>query len=57
MRGSDRGGASFLSLMQVHLFLLELLDQHLQLSLEPLLLHGPLLELLLGLLQLLPHLV
>ncbi|MAD20135.1 MAG: hypothetical protein CMJ52_08090 [Planctomycetaceae bacterium] len=46
-----------MSLVQVHLFLLELLHEHLQLRLEPLLLHSPLLELLLGLVQVLPHLL
>jgi len=44
-------------LVQVHLLLFQLLDQHLELSLEPLLLDGALLQLLLRLLQVLLHLV
>jgi membrane-associated HD superfamily phosphohydrolase len=47
---------SHVCLVQVHLLLFQLLDQHLQLCLEPLLLHGALLQLLLSLLQVLLHL-
>lgn len=48
---------SHVRFVQVHLLLFQLLDQHLQLCLEPLLLHGALLQLLLCLLQVLLHLV
>jgi len=48
---------SHVRLVQVHLLLFQLLDQHLQLCLEPFLLHGALLQLLLSLLQVLLHLV
>lgn len=47
---------SHVRLVQVHLLLFQLLDQHLQLCLEPFLLHGALLQLLLSLLQVLLHL-
>jgi len=46
----SRSSCSHVGLMQVHLLLFQLLDQHLQLRLEPLFLNGALLQLLLSLL-------